>query len=104
MTSAVPPASTHFAIAPPERQTKSALCAPITCSFLDTSDLSCVVDGHRPDLVVREPGLEMHVSHDRQPVLDGRIEDLPEIRRPDGALDTDCTRRIKDRVPAALSG
>src|SRR3954465_676007 len=89
MTSAAPPRDTALATAPPARQTKSAECAPITCTRLGTGQPPRVLDRHGSDLLVAEAGREAVVGHDGQPVLDRRVEDLPEIAAPDGALRTD---------------
>src|SRR3954451_18484317 len=107
MTSASPPAMTALATAPPARHTKSAECAPMTCTRLGTVDprqSPGVHDGHGPDLLVGEAGLEEAVGHEGQPVLDRRVEDLPEIGAPHGAVGADGAGRREDLVPGALAG
>src|SRR4051812_30166350 len=107
MTSASPPAMTALATAPPARHTKSAECAPMTCTRLGTVDprqSPGVHDGHGPDLLVGEAGLEEAVGHEGQPVLDRRVEDLPEIGAPDGPLRAHRARGGEDLLPRALAG
>src|SRR3954451_8232081 len=103
MTSASPPSSTALATAPPARQTKSAECAPITCTRLGTGQPPRVVHRHRPDLLLAEAGREEVVGHDGQPVLDRRVEDLPEVAAPHGVLYTGSARGREHVVPAALA-
>src|SRR4051794_14762060 len=107
MTSACPPKDTALATAPPARHTKSALWAPMTCTRLGTDadprQPPRVVHGHDPDLLLAEPRLQEPVGHERQAVLDGRVEDLPEIAAPHGALGADRARRREDRLPRALA-
>src|SRR3954447_11619348 len=108
MTSASPPSATALATAPPARQTKSAACAPITCTRLGMDagprQPPRVVHRHGPDLVVAEAGLEELVRHERQPVLHRRVEDLAEVAAPDGAFGPHGARRGEDLLPRALAG
>src|SRR3954454_9981940 len=99
MTSASPPSATALATAPPARQTKSAEWAPMTCTRLDTSQPPRVLDGHDPDLLLAEAGLQEQVGHDGEPVLHRWIEDLPEVGPPDGVARADRARRREDRLP-----
>src|SRR3954447_11170136 len=103
MTSASPPSSTALATAPPARQTKSAECAPITCTRLGTGQPPRVVHRHRADLLLAEAGREEVVGHDGQPVLDRWVEDLPEVRAPDRARRADRARGREHIVPRALA-
>src|SRR4051794_26381373 len=96
MTSAVPPSWTAFATAPPARQTKSAECAPITCTRLDTGQPPRVLDRHHVNLLLAEAGVEVTVGQQGQAVLDRRIEDLPEIAAPDGVRGTHGARGRED--------
>src|SRR3954447_21822142 len=104
MTSAAPPRDTALATAPPARQTKSAECAPITCTRLGTEQPPRVLHRHRADLLFAEAGLQVAVGHQGQPVLDRRVEHLPEVRAPDGVARAHRARRLEDLLPRALAG
>src|SRR3954447_5414919 len=102
MTSAVPPSDTALATAPPARHTKSAECAPITCTRLGTGQPPRVLHGHDADLLVAEAGLEEAVGHERQPVLHRRVEALPQIAAPHRAARAHRAGGREDLVPCAL--
>src|SRR3954469_22722934 len=103
MTSAWPPSDTALATAPPARQTKSAECAPITCTRLGTGQPPRVLHRHRADLLLAEAGGEEAVGHDGQPVLHRRVEHLPEVGAPDRVARPDRARGREQLVPRALA-
>src|SRR3954454_21763855 len=103
MTSASPPSLTALATAPPARQTKSAECAPITCTRLGTGQPPRVLDRHCPDLLLAEAGVEEAVGHEGQPVLHRRVEHLPEVRPPDGVARAHRAGRGEHLLPRALA-
>ena len=51
------------------------------------------------DLLLAEAGGEEAVGHDGQPVLDRRVEDLPEVAAPDGVRGADRARGGEDLAP-----
>src|SRR3954470_21032429 len=104
MTSATPPNDTALATAPPARQTKSAECAPITCTRLGTGQPPRVLHSHDANVLLAEAGGEVGVGEQRQPVLHRRVEDLPEVRAPDRVADADRAGGGEDLVPRALAG
>ena len=67
-------------------------------------DAARVRHGHRAHVVLAEHRREETVGHEREPVLDGRIEVLAEVRRPHGVLGVDCARRLVKRSHDALPG
>src|SRR5919198_5844996 len=99
MTSAMPPFSTATATAPPARHTKSAECAPITCTRLGTGQPPRIRHGHRADLLLVEACLQQAVRHQCQAVLDRRVEDLAEIGRQDRVLGPGRADRVEDALP-----
>src|SRR3954447_24741080 len=104
MTSAVPPFSTATATAPPARQTKSAECAPITCTRLGTGQPAGVRHRHRADLLLVEARLQQTVGHQRQAVLHGRVEDLAQVGREHRVLGARGADRLEDALPRDLAG
>src|SRR6266536_5634229 len=103
MTSAVPPLATATATAPPARHTKSAEWAPMTCTRLGTGQPARVGHRHGVDLLLVEARLQQAVGHERQPVLDGRVEDLAEVGREDGVLGPGRADGREDALPGHLA-
>src|SRR3954451_25327308 len=103
MTSASPPNDTALATAPPARQTKSAECAPITCTRLGTGQPPRVLHSHDANVLLAEAGGEVSVGQQREPVLHRRVEDLPEVRAPDRVASADRARGGEDVLPRALA-